>query len=167
MNPMMLTFLEYDRAARFLGFREGDNVLVLGAGAVPHHVRWKRRLGNTGGITALEIEPLVLRDSLRWERLIEWIRSLFCRRRWISEHIEGDATEMVDIKRDKFDYVVAIRCYAVSVGEAMRVLKPGGKLLMVSCGDISGLPRDDRLESSLLGLVVTNADTTNEVLSVA
>lgn len=156
INPMQFAFLGYDAAARKLNFPAGSKVLVIGCGSVPHHMRWKKKLGPQGHITALDIEPLVLKDSLRWEKVIEWIRGWFGRRRWISTHVEGCAGE-IPLPDASFDFAVAIRCYYVDVVEALRVLKPQGKLLISICGDIEGLPRDARVESTWTGWVVTNA----------
>lgn len=157
INPLQLAFLEYDKAARRIDLRSGQKVLIIGAGAVPHHIRWKNRLGPSGKITALDIDPFVLDDSEKIERLIEWMRGIFGKSRWLSEYISGDAAEL-PFEAGAFDAVIAIRCYFVSVDEALRVLKPDGKILISTCGDIAELPRnsDPRLESTSTGWIVTN-----------
>jgi len=157
-NPLQLAFLEYDKAAKRIGLKSGQKVLVIGAGSVPHHIRWKKRLGPNGMITALDIDPFVLKDSERIERVIERVRGIFGKRRWVSEHIPGDAAEL-PFEAATFDAVIAVRCYFVSVAEALRVLKPDGKLLISTCGDIAELPKrdDPRLEETFNGWIVTNA----------
>ena len=157
-NPIQLAFLEYDRAAKRIDLKSGQKVLVIGAGSVPHHIRWKKRLGPEGMITALDIDPYVLKDSERMERLIEWVRGIFGKRRWVSEHIPGDAAKL-RFEAASFNAVIAVRCYFVSVDEALRVMKPNGKLLISTCGDVVELPeRDDpRVESTFSGWVITNA----------
>ncbi len=154
---MQLAFLEYDETAKRIGLKSGQKVLIIGAGSVPYHIRWKKRLGPNGMITALDVDPFVLKDSERIERMIESVRGIFGKRRWVSEHIPGDAAEL-PFKAATFDAVIAVRCYYVSVVEALRVLKPEGKLLISNCGDIAELPKrdDPRLENTSNGWIVTN-----------
>lgn len=141
-NPLQLAFLEYDRAAKRLKLRRGQKVLTIGCGSFPHHVRWKRRLGQSGHITALDLEQWVLNDSLRWEKLLEWFRSWLAVPRAVATHICGCASD-IPLPDESFHVVIAIRCYLVSVEEALRVLKPGGQLLISNCGEIWELPDHD------------------------
>ncbi len=163
-NPMQLAFLEYDKAAKRVGLKSGQRVLVIGAGSVPHHIRWKKRLGPDGTITALDVDPFVLKDSKRIECVIEWARGIFSKRRLVSAHIPGDAVEL-PFGTATFDAVIAVRCYFVSVAEALRVLKPNGKLLISTCGDITELPKreDPRLEDTSNGWVITNTPVRDAV----
>jgi SAM-dependent methyltransferase len=164
-NPLQLAFLEYDKAAKHIGLKSGQKVLVIGAGSVPHHIRWKKRLGPNGMITALDVDPYVLKDSERIERTIECLRGIFGKRRWVSEHIPGDAAEL-PFEAATFDAVIAVRCYFVSVAEALRVLKPNGKLLISNCGDVAELPgpNDPRLKETFNGWIITNVPVREVVL---
>ena len=141
LNPTQLSFLRYDKAAKKLNLKQGDDVLEIGCGAVPHHNRWKKRLGENGSITAIDNSPGVIFDSKRREWMIEFIRSIFNKKRWMSKHVCMDAFEL-KFEENSFDYVIAIRCYYVDIKECLKVLKPKGKVYIWSCGDVENLPKD-------------------------
>ena len=140
-NPMQLAFLEYNKIAKKVPLREGQQVLTIGAGSVPHHMRWKRRLGATGHVTALDHIRSVINDSWRMEWVLETIRSLFGKGRRVSTHVHADSEDL-PFDDEVFDVVTAVRCYSVDLDECLRVLKPGGTIALSTCGEIMELPRD-------------------------
>ena len=145
ISPMQLAFLAYWRAKRQVAFQPGMRVLMIGAGPLPYHLAWKADLGPTGSIVALDIDPYVNRTSHWYERTFEALRGYWNESRWVSEHVVGDAEEL-PFAADKFDIVVAIRCYHVNVEEGLRVLKPGGKLLI---DGYSQVKRHDHTDESV------------------
>lgn len=153
-NPIQLAFREYDYASKKIELRQGQRVLVLGAGSVPHHVRWKRLLGSEGKIVALDLDKYVLKDSKKWERLIEWVRSKCGKCRWMSQYIVANSSEIPFVE-DSFDVVIAIRCYSVNVREVLRVLKQGGKFIIITCGDVHFLEEVENLERIPKGWIVS------------
>ena len=155
LSPMQLAFLSYRTAMKRVQFEQGKKVLMIGAGPLPYHVWWKKTLGPDGNIVALDIDPYVNRTSLRVEQAYEWLRSLFFKRRWVSSHVTGDAEEL-PFADYSFDIVVAIRCYHVNVKEGLRVLKPGGKLLVDETSQIAELNRETQhVEESTSWWLVT------------
>ncbi|MCB9798822.1 methyltransferase domain-containing protein [Candidatus Nomurabacteria bacterium] len=157
INPFQLAFLSYDEAAKTADLKEGERVLVLGAGAVPHHIRWKRRLSARGWIVALDDNPYVLRDSRRIEALIEWLRGLLrLQRREVTKYVRADNLTL-PFPDASFDAVIAIRCYVINVDEAKRVLKPGGRLVVICCGEVRGkdLHHQAGLQVTYDGFVLT------------
>jgi hypothetical protein len=156
-NPLQLAFLQYDVAATRAGLENGQKVLVLGAGSVPHHMRWKKRLGSDGHIFALDLCRYVIRDSVQIERGIEWFRSLAGKCRWTSTHMNGDSFEL-PFADGVLDSVIAVRCYEVDIAEAMRVLQPRGKLVIATCGDVRNFDNSlHRRESTPSGSIITHA----------
>ncbi|MBU4536445.1 class I SAM-dependent methyltransferase [Patescibacteria group bacterium] len=154
-NPIQGAFLEYDRSAKKAGIKKNDRILVIGAGAVPHHMRWKNKIGSGGDITALDLDPYVIKNSLYMERFLEWIRSFFGKNRWVSKHICADS-DKIPFKNNSFDVVIAVRCYYVNVEEALRVLKPEGKLVISTCGDVRYLDdKKQRVKNTLSGWIIT------------
>ena len=155
LSPMQLAPLAYKTAMRRVEFRQGQNVLMIGAGPLPYHVWWKGRLGVDGHIVALDIDPYVNHTSFQVERVYEWVRGLLLERRWVSAHVTGDAEEL-PFANDSFDIVVAIRCYHVNVGEALRTLKPGGKLLIDDNSQVAELDREtQQVDESTSWWIVT------------
>ena len=101
------------------------------------------------------MNPYVIKKSLYIESFLEWVRGLFSKNRWLSKHICADSEE-VPLKDNSFDVVIAVRCYYVNVEEALRVLKPEGKLVISTCGDVRYLDREkQQVESTFNGWIVT------------
>jgi len=156
-NPIQGAFLEYDFSAKKSKFQKGDRVLILGSGSVPHHVRWKNKLGSEGEIVALDIDKFVIKKSYCIERAIEWLRGIFGKGRWVSKHICADADKL-PFTSGYFDKVVAIRCYYVNCEEALRVLKKGGKLIISNCGDVRYMNREKlQVDETFSGWIITTS----------
>lgn len=141
LSPMQLAFLAYWRATRKTEFKKGYKVLMIGSGPLPYHCWWKSRLGSDGHIIALDIDPYVNRTSRVVETLFEFLRGLLFGRRWVSTHVTGDAEEL-PFAAGTFDIVVSIRCYHVNFEEALRVLKPKGKLLVDGFSQVAKVDHD-------------------------
>ena len=56
----------------------------------------------------------------------------------MSRYVVGDANR-IKLEPGYFDYVVAIRCYTLDIRQAFKVLKPGGKVYISNCGEVSSL----------------------------
>lgn len=113
------------RVLRAFGLKDGMSVLEVGSG--PGCVtQWLSTLVPNGSITALEIDPVLVSYA---RQNLEGKLQCSC------NFVEGDATEM-DLPDNSFDFAL-VRLVLVhipdpikAVKEIMRVLKPGGKLVL-------------------------------------
>jgi SAM-dependent methyltransferase len=151
LSPIQLAFLAYWWAPRKVGFSKGQKVLVIGSGPLPYHCWWKSRIGNDGYIVALDLDPYVNGMARAVERVFEFLRGLLLGRRFVSTYVTGNSEDL-PFACGTFDIVVAIRCYHVNFEEALRVLKPQGKLLVDDFSQVAKVDRDKQQIAENTGL---------------
>ncbi len=126
-NPVQLAFLEYDKVKKYRKLNSGEKVLILGGGAVPHHIRYKKFLGGKGKIVVSDNHIPSLFVSKWIERVYECIPKLFgIKRRTPVEYTVCDSTDTFPFKNNTFDIIVAVRNYCIDYDECQRVVKENG-----------------------------------------
>ncbi|HKL43669.1 MAG TPA: class I SAM-dependent methyltransferase [Candidatus Absconditabacterales bacterium] len=134
LNPMQLAFLEYDKLKKFTKIQKGANILILGAGALPHHIRYKRYIGKTGKIVVSDNHIPTLWMSKIIEFSYESILKLFGIKRPKIEYKLVDSTDTFPFNDNSFDIIVGIRNYQVDYDECNRVLKNEGIMYFTNLG---------------------------------
>lgn len=135
LNPMQLAFLEYDKLKKFTKIQKGANILILGAGAVPHHIRYKKYIGSTGKIVISDNHLPTLWMSKIIELSYESVFKLFGIKRPKIEYKFVDSTNTFPFENSSFDIIVGIRNYQVDYDECRRVLKKNGIMYFTNLGE--------------------------------
>ncbi len=135
LNPIQLAFLEYDKLKRFTKIQKGANILILGAGAVPHHIRYKRHIGSTGKIVVSDNHLPTLWMSSIIELTYESVFKLFGIKRPKIEYKVVDSTNTFPFEDNSFDIIVGIRNYQIDYDECRRVLKQNGVMYFTNLGE--------------------------------
>lgn len=104
--------------------RPGESIIEIGCGAGSLVRQLARRLGKANAITAADVNPFLLREAAQLteeEGLADQI-----------EFIEGNA-EALPFENSSFDCIYSVTVFEEcdadrAIGEAMRVLRPGGRI---------------------------------------
>ncbi|MCF7835081.1 class I SAM-dependent methyltransferase [Candidatus Gracilibacteria bacterium] len=135
VNPLQLAFLEYDKLKKYIDKPKGLKILILGAGAIPHHIRYKNWIGAEGELMVTDNHIPSLWMSKSIEYLYEMIYKLFRISRAKVQYKVVDSTETFPFGDDSFDVIVGIRNYNVDYDECKRVLKENGVMYFTNLGE--------------------------------
>lgn len=163
--PYLLSMVQmpvdrYRSLMKAADLKPGQTVLEIASGAVPYNRMFRTALGPNGHLIVSDYNPRVVADSKQINHLLDKVtrRSKLAQKSPVS-HLTVDANATFPFQKNSIDRIVGARVYSFNLAEVLRVLKKGGKIVIVSprteiIGNMEKLEKEKRIKILDSGRVI-------------
>lgn len=120
----------YKKIQQLADLRPGQRVVEISSGAIPFYLRFREPVGRKGMVVASDYHLEVLQDAVRKERRISKAEEQKGIVKKGAKHVVFDSRKL-PFKDGSVDRLIASYVYELDMNEIVRVLKKGGKVIML------------------------------------
>ncbi|QQR92166.1 MAG: class I SAM-dependent methyltransferase [Candidatus Iainarchaeum archaeon] len=162
-SQIQLPFFRYRALRKAADIQKGMTVVEVASGAIPYHSLFRKAVGKEGKLIVGDVNPRVTKDSRRIMRGIQFVERMV-RGKKPSEKAEPHyltfSTKKLPFPDNSVDRVVGSYVYEVDVRELARVLKKGGKFVLVEGGGCRYHELDAMMKRGIIHQAHANGITT-------